>query len=233
MVYFSQLWVRKRPRWVGSYHLRILRAQLNKITKLSQQGDSVSVGPTMQSHSTSYDASTSMTVKQPLKRLRCESPSVSQTLGNEDTSLEFSIEEPQGSVTSKPMEDKINASWVNLFKNNRNTDDYFQLHLVKDQADVITSNADDVDDVEESWGYCLVSYFASCFPGKTTLLLMCNLWKVECQRFVHKSGWLIFKFKDEATRASVLHGGPYFVFERPLMLKVMPRCAILILMIRR
>lgn len=54
------------------------------------------------------------------------------------------------------MEDKINAPWVNLFKNNRNTDDCFQPHLVKDQANVITSNADDVDNVDESWGYCLV-----------------------------------------------------------------------------
>lgn len=33
-----------------------------------------------------------------------------------------------------------------------------------------------------------------------------------------------FKFKDEASRTSVIQGGPYLVYGRPLMLKVIPRC---------
>lgn len=63
--------------------------------KTPQQSDSVSIGPTMQSHLGSYDPSTSFTVKKHLKRLLevgCELPSAFQTLGDEDTSSEFLVE---------------------------------------------------------------------------------------------------------------------------------------------
>lgn len=66
--------------------------------------------------------------------------------------------------------------------------------------------------------------FEDRFPGKIVLHKMCNTWTVKYQYFVHESGWFIFKFENEASKASVLHGGPYFVFGRPLMLQIMPCC---------
>ena len=39
---------------------------------------------------------------------------------------------------------------------------------------------------------------------------------------MHDSGWLIFKFTSELDMYEVLSGGPYYVFGRLLILKIMP-----------
>jgi len=39
---------------------------------------------------------------------------------------------------------------------------------------------------------------------------------------MHESGWLIFIFSSEIDMIEVLNGGPYYVFGRPLILKIMP-----------
>jgi len=47
---------------------------------------------------------------------------------------------------------------------------------------------------------------------------------VQCTHWIHRSGWIVFKFQTEEDRMKVLNGGPYFAYGRNLMLKVMPRC---------
>lgn len=37
----------------------------------------------------------------------------------------------------------------------------------------------------------------------------------------HENGWLVFKFETEEDLNQVLSEGPYFIFQRPLLLKVM------------
>ncbi|GER40659.1 zinc knuckle (CCHC-type) family protein [Striga asiatica] len=64
---------------------------------------------------------------------------------------------------------------------------------------VVKLDKDDVDDVKETWGYCLMGYFTHRHPGKEALLKICNSWKVD-----------------------VLHGGPYTMFGRSLLLKMLP-----------
>lgn len=39
---------------------------------------------------------------------------------------------------------------------------------------------------------------------------------------IHDSGWLVFKFNPEADKLAIMHGGPYSVFGRLLVLKAMP-----------
>lgn len=83
-----------------------------------------------------------------------------QTLGDEDTNSEGSVTESQSAGHDKiegRMVDQESASWVNLFKDNRKLDEGFKLQPF-------------LDDVEESWGYCLLGYFAGRFLDKTTLL---------------------------------------------------------------
>lgn len=63
---------------------------------------------------------------------------------------------------------------MNLFKDNRKLEEGFKLQQIVDQSEVITMDALDVDDVEDSWGYCLLGYFAGRFPGKMASLQMCN-----------------------------------------------------------
>jgi hypothetical protein len=39
---------------------------------------------------------------------------------------------------------------------------------------------------------------------------------------IHESGWLIFKFVNDADKLNVLSGGPYPVYGQPLILRAMP-----------
>lgn len=75
----------------------------------------------------------------------------------------------------------------------------------------------EIDDVETTWGHCLVGYFTGKIPGKIALLQMCYSWTVKYHYFVYNSSLLIFKFDDGAVEFKVLEGGPYFVFGRPLI----------------
>jgi len=83
---------------------------------------------------------------------------------------------------------------------------------------------DDVDGVEEAWGYCLVGLFAGRFPGLAAVNNLKEGWKVKCTHWRHRSGWLVFKFQSDEDRLQVLNGGPYFAYGSNLMLKILPSC---------
>jgi len=63
---------------------------------------------------------------------------------------------------------------------------------------------------------------ADRFPGKKALLDCCQKWGVKFSYLAHESGWLVFKFESEDDLNQVFSAGPYFIFQRPLLLKVMP-----------
>jgi len=116
------------------------------------------------------------------------------------------------------------APWVNLFKDNRNFGKGIKLDMVESGEDMLHITNEDVDDVAEIWGFCLVGQFTGRFPGMDAVRNIREGWKVECTHWVHRSGWIVFKFTSEEDRLSVLNGGPYFIYGRCLMLKNMPRC---------
>ena len=116
------------------------------------------------------------------------------------------------------------APWVNLFKDNRNLGKGIKLNMVDSVDDILHLKDEDVDDVEEIWGFCLVGLFSGRFPGMEAIRTIRSGWKVDCNYWIHRSGWIVFKFKSEEDRLSVLNGGPYFIYGRSLMLKNMPRC---------
>jgi len=116
------------------------------------------------------------------------------------------------------------APWVNLFRDNRNVGKGFKLEEVETGEDVLQIEEDDVDNVEEAWGFCLVGLFAGKFPGAAAVRTIMQGWKARCNHWIHRSGWIVFRFSSEEDRLSVLHGGPYFIYGRSLMLKSMPRC---------
>ncbi|KAL3846330.1 hypothetical protein ACJIZ3_003733 [Penstemon smallii] len=93
--------------------------------------------------------------------------------------------------------EKPTAPWLNMFKNNRNLGQGIKLEAIKSTDEVVILEEEDVDDVEVAWGFYLVGYFA---------------------------GWLVFKFMSDDDRNKVLNEGPYFIFGRPLLLKIMPKC---------
>jgi len=116
------------------------------------------------------------------------------------------------------------APWVNLFKDNRNLGKGIKLNKVDSVEDMLHITNEDVDDVAEIWGFCLVGQFTGRFPGMDAVRNIREGWKVECTHWVHRSGWIVFKFQSEEDRLSVLNGGPYFIYGRSLLLKNMPRC---------
>jgi len=50
----------------------------------------------------------------------------------------------------------------------------------------------------------------------------CQKWGVKFSYSTHESGWLVFRFETEDDMNQVLSAGTYFIFQRPLLLKVIP-----------
>jgi len=71
--------------------------------------------------------------------------------------------------------------------------------------------------------FCLIGYVAGKFPGYASLLhFIRKHWQHPARFTMHDSGWLIFAFNSELEMLETLSAGPYFVFGRPLILKIMP-----------
>ncbi|GFS42551.1 hypothetical protein Acr_00g0080480 [Actinidia rufa] len=60
------------------------------------------------------------------------------------------------------------------------------------------------------------------FPGKKAIQQLVTSWKEKVSLHYHSSGWIVFKFDKLEGRDNVLQGGPYMVFGRPLLLKILP-----------
>jgi len=120
--------------------------------------------------------------------------------------------------------DAQKAPWVDLFRDNRNLAKGLMLEELEVDGDRVLLEKDDVDVVEEAWGFCLVGLFAGRFPGMVAVSKLRESWMVNCSFWRHRSGWLVFKFQSDEDRFKVLNGGPYFVYGSNLMLKIMPSC---------
>jgi len=127
-------------------------------------------------------------------------------------------------VSEKGVGAAQQAPWVNLFKDNRNLGKGIKLEEWEVDGDLVMLEEDDVDVVEEAWGYCLVGLFAGKFPGMAAVRKLREGWKVNCTHWRHRSGWFVFKFQSEEDRRQVLEGGPYFAYGSNLILKILPRC---------
>jgi hypothetical protein len=116
-----------------------------------------------------------------------------------------------------------NITWANKLTQGRQLD----RGLVFEKVDVdrntgVILKDDDVLPTKDVWGYSLVGRFTGRFPGTKAISILCNCWKVICKIFSHKNGWLVFKFSTEKDMECVLHGGPYFLYGKPLLLKPIP-----------
>lgn len=58
---------------------------------------------------------------------------------------------------------ELEAPWVKLFKDNRKIDEEFKLLNIAHNPSEVTLEENDMEDVEVSWGYYLVGYFAERF----------------------------------------------------------------------
>ncbi|KAJ6976290.1 hypothetical protein NC653_031975 [Populus alba x Populus x berolinensis] len=80
----------------------------------------------------------------------------------------------------------------------------------------------DVSEIDVHWKHCLIGFVAGKCPGYAALLSYINrTWQHRATFTMHYSGWLIFTFSFEYEMLDVLRAGPYAVFRRPLILKIM------------
>ncbi|KAL5142856.1 hypothetical protein HKD37_09G025956 [Glycine soja] len=152
------------------------------------------------------------------------SPEVSCTLGDNDSTTDDDSSHSYGSKSSPQLDDnKAPTPWVNLFKDNRNPSKGFGMKFFPPPSDdEMLLEETDLQPLEKAWGHSLIGYVAGHFPGKKALLDCCQKWGVKFSYSAHESGWLVFKFESEDDLNQVLSAGPYFIFQRPLLLKVMP-----------
>ncbi|KAJ6856767.1 hypothetical protein NC651_038439 [Populus alba x Populus x berolinensis] len=117
------------------------------------------------------------------------------------------------------------SSWRNLFANNRNITScpklsHYSAFTETSGCDLV---GDDLDVKCDFWKLCLIGYVAGRSPNfKALHNVIVNSWKCEASLIMHESGWLIYKFATDADKLSILTGGPYLVYGRPLILRPMP-----------
>ena len=67
---------------------------------------------------------------------------------------------------------------------------------------------------------CAVGYVSGKSTGYRALNdIISSIWKCEASLTIHASRWLIYRFNWEEDKISVLQGGPYLVYGKPLILK--------------
>lgn len=115
-----------------------------------------------------------------------------------------------------------NTKWTSFFKDNRKGG--LSVPAFPKSEGPIILPQELYQCIKAKWGHCLIGYIAGRFPGHKAILDMCKSWGVKFTYHTHASGWLVFKFEHEECMDKVLAEGPYFVFQRPLLLKPMPEC---------
>ncbi|CAH9126688.1 unnamed protein product [Cuscuta epithymum] len=113
------------------------------------------------------------------------------------------------------------APWSNLFKDNRDPAHGIKLRYVPPKGETLDFGDRVLPSMVDMWGYCLVGHFTGKFPGLKAVHDLKATWGVRCLVRSHNKGWVIFKFGNEEDRLKVLHDGPYNVFGKLLMLKVL------------
>ncbi|KAL0444331.1 UNVERIFIED_CONTAM: hypothetical protein Slati_2155800 [Sesamum latifolium] len=114
------------------------------------------------------------------------------------------------------------TSFAGLFSTNRKFMDEKKLTKVVVSDATLMLDANGLIDVRTKLGHCLVGYIAGKFPGLKAIGALSKSWGATFQQ--HASGSLVFKFATEEDMQRIMAGGSYFIFGRPLMLKIMSAC---------
>lgn len=87
--------------------------------------------------------------------------------------------------------------------------------------DIICISPDDILDVGNSWGYALVGYFPSRHPGKEGLERILQSWHTDVHVIPNTHGRITFVLSSSTEWERVLSGGPYVMYSRTLLLKLL------------
>ncbi|KAK4402845.1 hypothetical protein Sango_1025200 [Sesamum angolense] len=161
----------------------------------------------------------SLTWRPPLHSIRSamQVPTMAPTplTGKEEELPSGKGEKTEATVSAKP-------SFAGLFSTNRRLTMDNKLSKFQIDEGTITLDSDDLTDVRTKLGFCIVGYIAGKFPCLQAIRTLSKSWGASFQR--HDIGWFVFRFARDDDRQRILAGGPYFVYDRPLLLKAMPDC---------
>ncbi|KAJ6976254.1 hypothetical protein NC653_031943 [Populus alba x Populus x berolinensis] len=132
--------------------------------------------------------------------------------------------DPQTSGIPQPIEN-VAGKWRDLFSNNRSSENCSKLIHFSGTSNSKSCSllGEDLDDHFVVWKTCFIGYVASKSPGfKALNNIISSTWYCNATLTIHASSWLIYKFSNVDDNMAVLDGGPYLVYERPLLLRPMP-----------
>ena len=129
------------------------------------------------------------------------------------------------SVAGKPLSAPSSSKWRDLFFSNRSTVSCTKLHnFALNHLSKTCAISPELQPKFEVWNFCAVGYVSGKSPGYRALnSIISNVWKCEATLTIHDSGWLIYKFTIKEDKLTVLRGGPYLVYGRPLVLLPMTK----------
>ncbi|GFS28741.1 hypothetical protein Acr_00g0003640 [Actinidia rufa] len=159
------------------------------------------------------------------------SEETSRTLGEEDSDSTQDVcknapekvesnKRRNGAANPTPTNPWATKSAINLFAGNRIPENGLKLQQIEVGNEPLKFEEENVP--KDDWNHCLMGYFSGRFPGKKAIQQLVLSWKEKVSLHYHSSGWIVFKFDNLEGRDNTLQGGPYMVFGRPLLLKILP-----------
>lgn len=133
---------------------------------------------------------------------------------------------PPSTVAGNPVSVPGSSKWRDLFLSNRSAVSYTKLHhfSLNHLSRSCDISLEDIQPEFDVWKFCAVGYVSGKRPGYGALnSIISTVWKSEATLFIHDSGWLVYRFKTEEAKISVLSGGPYLIYGRPLILRPMTK----------
>ncbi|VFQ76167.1 unnamed protein product [Cuscuta campestris] len=121
--------------------------------------------------------------------------------------------------TNVPLSTQPTSS--SAFRENRSPAEGIPLNKV-DVGEMVVIPYEGYTSLEDDWGFCLVGCFTGRFPGIKAIEGLISSWHVQCKLLPHERGWVIFQFLCDEDRMMVLHNGPYMLFGKTLLLRILP-----------
>jgi len=140
------------------------------------------------------------------------------------SSPSFGSREP-APVAGKTISAPSGSKWRDLFFSNRSTISCTKFHnfSLNHLSKTCAISPEDIQPKFKVWNFCAMGYVSGKSPGYRALnSIIYNVWKCEATFTIYDSGWLVYKFKIEK-KLTVLRGGPYLVYGRPLVLRPMTK----------
>ncbi|CAH9088978.1 unnamed protein product [Cuscuta europaea] len=146
------------------------------------------------------------------------SPATDTAVANKPSAIPATI---PGQITLGIKPSGTNPQWAELFRDNRAPSKGIKLKYLPPGDEVVDLSNCVLPSMVLVWGFCLVGCFTGRFPGLEAIYELVNKWGVHCTLQSHKKGWVVFKFKNEHDRTKVFTEGPYNIFGRLLILKML------------